>query len=61
MRAPNIDISIAVASPMGLITPIVFDASSKSLVDISTTIKELAEKAKAGTLKPQEFQGGSFT
>ncbi|KAI4479401.1 hypothetical protein M0804_011186 [Polistes exclamans] len=61
VRAPNIDISIAVASPMGLITPIVFDAPSKSLLDISTTIRELAGKAKAGTLKPQEFQGGSFT
>ncbi|XP_015186196.1 PREDICTED: pyruvate dehydrogenase protein X component, mitochondrial-like [Polistes dominula] len=61
VRAPNIDISIAVASPMGLITPIVFDAPSKSLLEISTTIRELAGKAKAGTLKPQEFQGGSFT
>ncbi|KAI4487857.1 hypothetical protein M0802_011745 [Mischocyttarus mexicanus] len=61
VRAPNIDISIAVASPTGLITPIVFDAPSKSLLDISMTIRELAGKAKAGTLKPQEFQGGSFT
>lgn len=61
MRSPNVDISIAVASPTGLITPIVFDAPSKSLVNISTIIKELAGKAKAGTLKPHEFQGGSFT
>ncbi|XP_043678735.1 dihydrolipoyllysine-residue acetyltransferase component of pyruvate dehydrogenase complex, mitochondrial-like [Vespula pensylvanica] len=61
VRSPNVDISIAVASPTGLITPIVFDAPSKSLVNISTTIKELAGKAKAGTLKPHEFQGGSFT
>ncbi|XP_046833869.1 pyruvate dehydrogenase protein X component-like [Vespa crabro] len=61
VRPPNIDISIAVASPTGLITPIVFDAPSKSLLNISTSIKKLAEKAKAGTLKPQEFQGGSFT
>ncbi|XP_047363272.1 dihydrolipoyllysine-residue acetyltransferase component of pyruvate dehydrogenase complex, mitochondrial-like [Vespa velutina] len=61
VRPPNIDISIAVASPTGLITPIVFDAASKSLLNISTNIKKLAEKAKAGTLKPQEFQGGSFT
>lgn len=61
VRAPKVDISIAVASPTGLITPIVFDAASKSLVEISKTIKELAEKARAGSLKPNEFQGGSFT
>ncbi|KAK2581107.1 hypothetical protein KPH14_007927 [Odynerus spinipes] len=61
VRAPKVDISIAVASPTGLITPIVFDAASKNLVEISTTIKELANKARAGSLKPNEFQGGSFT
>lgn len=58
---PRVDISIAVAIESGLITPIVFDATAKSVLDISKNIKELAEKAKTGRLKPEEFQGGSFT
>lgn len=58
---PTVDICIAVATDTGLITPIVFDTSAKSVVDISKNIKELAGKAKSGTLKPHEFQGGSFT
>ncbi|XP_066591922.1 dihydrolipoyllysine-residue acetyltransferase component of pyruvate dehydrogenase complex-like [Prorops nasuta] len=61
IRIPRVDISIAVATPTGLITPIVFDTVSKSLPEISETIKELAYKAKEGKLKPQEFQGGTFT
>jgi pyruvate dehydrogenase E2 component (dihydrolipoamide acetyltransferase) len=52
----NIDISIAVSTDSGLITPIVFDADKKSIVEISKNIKELAEKAKSNKLKPQEFQ-----
>lgn len=57
----NIDISIAIAVPDGLITPIVFSADKLSLASISLTVKELVNKAKAGTLQPREFQGGSFT
>lgn len=52
---------MAVATPTGLITPIIFGAASKGLSDISRNVKELAEKAKTGTLKPDEFQGGTFT
>lgn len=55
------DISIAVATESGLITPIVFDAAAKSLTDISKNIRELADKARGGKLKPEEFQGGTFT
>lgn len=58
---PRVDISIAVSTDNGLITPIVFDTATKSLVDISKNIKELAEKARNGRLKPEEFQGGTFT
>lgn len=58
---PRADVSIAVAIEDGLITPIIFDAPAKSLTDISKTIKELAEKARTGGLKPEEFQGGTFT
>ncbi|XP_031365243.1 dihydrolipoyllysine-residue acetyltransferase component of pyruvate dehydrogenase complex, mitochondrial-like isoform X3 [Apis dorsata] len=61
IQMPRVDISIAVAIESGLITPIVFDATAKSVLDISKNIKELAEKAKTGRLKPEEFQGGSFT
>ncbi len=55
------DISVAVATDNGLITPIVFDADNKSLKDISNKVKELAGKARDGKLMPEEFQGGSCT
>lgn len=55
------DISIAVSTPTGLITPIVADAGSKGLAAISTLSKELAKKARDGKLQPHEYQGGSFT
>lgn len=55
------DISVAVATPNGLITPIVRNAQSKGLREISAEVKELAQKAKENKLKPEEFQGGSFT
>lgn len=55
------DISVAVATPNGLITPIVKKAETKGLKAISSEIKSLAGKAREGKLKPEEFQGGSFT
>ena len=55
------DISIAVAIPGGLITPIVFDAARKGLAQISNEMKSLAEKAKENKLRPEEFQGGTFS
>ena len=61
IRMPKADVSIAVAIEDGLITPIIFDATAKSLTDISKTIRELAKKARTGGLKPEEFQGGTFT
>lgn len=56
-----VDISVAVATPSGLITPIVKDADRLGLVQISTQVKELAGKAKSGKLQPHEFMGGTFT
>ena len=53
---PNIDISVAVATPNGLITPIVKDVVSKSLPDISNNVKDLALRARDGKLQLQEFQ-----
>lgn len=53
------DISVAVSIPSGLITPIVTDAGSKSISAISTEMADLAARAKAGKLQPQEYQGGT--
>jgi pyruvate dehydrogenase E2 component (dihydrolipoamide acetyltransferase) len=55
------DISVAVATPTGLITPIIKTAESKSLPDISAEMKDLAQRAKDNKLKPTEFQGGTFS
>ena len=57
----NVDISVAVAIPGGLITPIIRNADKKGLVEISNTMKDLAVRAKDGKLKPEEFQGGTFS
>lgn len=53
------DISVAVAAPSGLITPIIKEADTKSLSAISTEMKELAGKARDGKLQPHEYQGGT--
>ncbi|MGE4313632.1 MAG: pyruvate dehydrogenase complex dihydrolipoamide acetyltransferase, partial [Pseudobdellovibrionaceae bacterium] len=55
------DISVAVATPNGLITPIVKAAEGKGLATISAEIKDMAGRAKEGKLKPEEFQGGTFS
>lgn len=60
-RYNNVDINVAVNTPDGLFTPIVFDADRKGLVAISENVKVLAEKAKARKLAPAEFNGGTFT
>ncbi|MDE2563264.1 MAG: pyruvate dehydrogenase complex dihydrolipoamide acetyltransferase [Sphingomonadales bacterium] len=53
------DISVAVAAPSGLITPIVVDAGSKSVSAIASEMKDLAGKAREGKLQPHEYQGGT--
>ncbi|PCI56325.1 MAG: pyruvate dehydrogenase complex dihydrolipoamide acetyltransferase [Alphaproteobacteria bacterium] len=55
------DISVAVSTPTGLITPIIKAAEDKGLRDISVEMKDLAGRAREGKLKPEEFQGGSFS
>lgn len=57
----NIDISVAVAIEGGLITPIVKNADQKSVITISNEMKDLASRARAGKLAPEEFQGGGFS
>jgi pyruvate/2-oxoglutarate dehydrogenase complex dihydrolipoamide acyltransferase (E2) component len=56
----DIDISVAVATPTGLFTPIVKGADGRGVESVSLVVKELAEKAKKNKLKPEEYQGGSF-
>jgi pyruvate dehydrogenase E2 component (dihydrolipoamide acetyltransferase) len=57
----NVDMSVAVQTDSGLITPIITSSNLKGLVQISKEMKDLAERAKIRKLKPQEFQGGTFT
>lgn len=56
-----VDVSIAVSTPAGLITPIVFNAHIKGLASINSDVVTLATKARDGKLQPHEFQGGTFT
>ncbi|MEI8320474.1 MAG: pyruvate dehydrogenase complex dihydrolipoamide acetyltransferase [Alphaproteobacteria bacterium] len=55
------DVAVAVALEDGLITPILRQAHVKSVFDISSEMKQLAKKAKENKLRPDEFQGGSFS
>ena len=57
----NVDVGIAVAIEDGLITPVVRDADQKGLEEIGAEVRELAEKAKKKSLKPEEYTGGSIT
>ncbi|KAL6254255.1 hypothetical protein P5V15_014873 [Pogonomyrmex californicus] len=57
----NVDVSVAVSTDSGLITPIVFNANTKGIVQISKEVKVLATKAREGKLQPHEFQGGTIT
>jgi pyruvate dehydrogenase E2 component (dihydrolipoamide acetyltransferase) len=61
LQLHDVDISVAVSIPDGLITPIVKNADIKGLAAISNEMKDLAARAKTGKLKPEEFQGGGFS
>ena len=60
-RLEAVDISIAVSVPDGLQTPILRAADTKGLAAISSETKALAERARQGKLKPEEYQGGGFS
>lgn len=60
-QLPFIDISVAVATDKGLITPIIKDAAAKGLQEIADSVKALSKKARDGKLLPEEYQGGSFS
>lgn len=55
------DVAVAVAVDGGLITPVIRQAETKGLMDISMEMKALASRAREGKLKPEEFQGGTFS
>ena len=55
------DVAVAVSTDTGLITPIVRAADRKTLSQISAEIADLAARARAGQLRPEEYQGGSFS
>ncbi|OCT46130.1 Dihydrolipoyllysine-residue acetyltransferase component of pyruvate dehydrogenase complex, mitochondrial [Cladophialophora carrionii] len=57
----TVDVSVAVATPVGLMTPIVKNADSIGLSAISGAVKDLGKRARDGKLKPEEYQGGTFT
>ncbi|GAB7359097.1 hypothetical protein MBLNU230_g5168t1 [Neophaeotheca triangularis] len=57
----SVDVSVAVATPAGLMTPIVKNANNSGLEAISSSIKDLGKRARDGKLKPEEYQGGTIT
>ncbi|WP_273842044.1 dihydrolipoamide acetyltransferase family protein [Rubrobacter calidifluminis] len=57
----RVDLAMAVALESGLITPVIRDAANKTLSAISAEAKDLASRARDGKLKPEEYQGGTFT
>lgn len=57
----TIDVSVAVATPTGLITPIVFGTDQLGLAQLTRTIQDLAGRARDGKLQPHEYQGGTFS
>jgi len=57
----DVDLAIAVAIEDGLVTPVVRAAQKKSLREISEAVKDLAHRARNKRMKPEEFQGGTFT
>jgi pyruvate dehydrogenase E2 component (dihydrolipoamide acetyltransferase) len=61
VRLAAADVAVAVATEAGLLTPVVRDADRKSVPVISNELRDLAARARAGKLRPDEYQGGSFT
>ena len=57
----NIDVAVAVATPAGLLTPIIKGVHTKGLRQISLETVDLSKRARDGKLKPEEFTGGTFT
>ncbi len=61
LRYQEVDVAVAVATEGGLLTPVLRQADRIGLAEITTTLRDLADKARAGRLAPSEYQGGGFT
>jgi pyruvate dehydrogenase E2 component (dihydrolipoamide acetyltransferase) len=61
LQFEQVDLAVAVATPGGLVTPIVRNAAGLSVQQIATAVRELAERARAGKLAREEITGGTFT
>lgn len=61
LRHDDVDLSFAVALDSGLITPIVRNAASRGLSDLAAQVRQLTEQARAGRLRPEQYEGGSLT
>lgn len=61
VRFGSINLSVAIAVDDGLLTPVIRDAKSKSLLEISRAVKDLAERARSKKLSPDAFAGGTIT
>jgi pyruvate dehydrogenase E2 component (dihydrolipoamide acetyltransferase) len=57
----TIDVSVAVTTPGGLVTPIVKNAETRGIADISASMRDLASRARGGKLRTDEYQGGTFS
>jgi pyruvate dehydrogenase E2 component (dihydrolipoamide acetyltransferase) len=56
-----VNLAVAIAIEDGLVTPVIRSAQNKSLREISSAVKDLAHRARNKRMKPEEFQGGTFT
>lgn len=61
LKYRHVGLSIAIAVEDGLVTPVIKEAETKSLLEISRSVKDFAQRAKAKKLKPDEFDGGTIT
>ncbi len=61
LQYDQVDLAVAVATPGGLVTPIVRDAANQSVQQIAAAVRDLAERARAGKLAREEITGGTFT
>jgi pyruvate dehydrogenase E2 component (dihydrolipoamide acetyltransferase) len=61
LRYQRVDLAVAVSTSSGLLTPVLTDAASLTLFEVSTRLRELIERARAGKLRAEEYQGGTFS
>jgi pyruvate dehydrogenase E2 component (dihydrolipoamide acetyltransferase) len=60
-RYQRVDLAVAVATDAGLVAPVVREADRKGLAELAAELRDLAQRARAGRLRPEELEGGTFT